>query len=89
MNNVDKDTEECNAEELDKDSDKDSDRNSVHSDWSELITVNEEAEYLKLKGEINVNASTSNASLGEAVKTTTAPPRKESSEKYCLSTIQT
>ena len=46
----------------------DSDRNSVHSDWSKLMSVNEEVEYSKLKGGLNVDASTSNAALGEAMK---------------------
>ena len=54
--------------------DNDSDRHSIHSNWSEFI--NEEAEYSKLKNEINVDASTSNASLGETVHTTNTQPRK-------------
>ena len=30
----------------------DSDRNSIHSNWSKLMSVNEEVEYSKLKGGI-------------------------------------
>ena len=56
--------------------DNNSDRDSMHSNWSKLVAINEEAEYSKLKSEMNVNASTSNASLGEAVKTTITQPRK-------------
>ena len=64
--------------------DNDSDRNSVHSNWSEFITVNEEAEYSKLKNEMNVDASTSNAFLGEAVHTTNAQPRKKAVKNIVL-----
>ena len=61
-----------------------SDRDSMHSNWSKLIAVNEEAEYSKLKSEMNVNASTSNASLGEAVKTMIAQPRKRAVKNIVL-----
>ena len=64
--------------------DNDSDRNSLHSNWSKFITVNEEAEYSKLKSEMTVNASTSNASLGEAVKTTVTQPRKREVKNIVL-----
>ena len=43
-------TEECKVEVMDNDSETDSDRNSVHSNWSKLIPIN---------NEIN-NASTTN-----------------------------
>ena len=56
--------------------DNDSDRNSMHSNWSKLIAVSEEAEYSKLISEMNDNASTSNASLEEAVKTAIIQPKK-------------
>ena len=46
--------------------------------------INEEAEYSKLKNEINVDASTSNASLGEAVHTTNAQPRKRAVKNIVL-----
>ena len=64
----------------------DNDRHSMHSNWNEFI--NEEAKYSKLKNEINVDASASNASIGEAVHTTNGPTKKEGSEKYCLGAIQ-
>ena len=60
----------------------DSDRDSMHSNWSELISVNEEVKYSK--SVMNVNASTSNASLGEAVKTTLAQPRKRAVKNIVL-----
>ena len=64
--------------------DNDSDRNSMHSNWSKFITVNKEAEYSKLKNEMNVNASTSNASLGEVVHTTNTQPRKKAVKNIVL-----
>ena len=66
VNNIENNGEEYRSVATDNDSNK----ASVHSNWSKLMAINEEAEYSKLKSEINVNASTSNASLGEAVKTT-------------------
>ena len=35
-------TEQCKAEVMEKDSETDSDRNSVHSNWSELVSTNNE-----------------------------------------------
>ena len=64
--------------------DNDSDRNSVHSNWSKAITVNEEAEYSKLKNEMNVDASASNASLGEATHITNTQPRKRAVKNIVL-----
>ena len=64
--------------------DNDNDRNSMHSNWSKFITVNEEAEYSKLKNEMNIEASTSNASLGKAVNTTIAQPRKRAVKNIVL-----
>ena len=66
VNNTDNNTEENKAEVADIDSDIDSDRDSIHSNWSKLMTV---------KSEMNINTSTSNASLGEAIKIN-AQPRK-------------
>ena len=54
--------------------DNDSDRESIHSNWSELMTV---------KCGININASTSNASSGEAVKVN-AQPRKRAVKNTVL-----
>ena len=62
----------------------DSDRESVHSNWSELIYVNEEAEYSKLRGGMNVNACTSNASLEEAAKATLTQSRKRAVKNIVL-----
>ena len=74
VNNIDNNAEECKAEVIDNNSDRDSDRDSIHSNWSELMTV---------KSGININASTSNTSLGEAVKVN-AQPRKRSVKNIVL-----
>ena len=50
VNDIDNNTEENKAEVADIDSNIDSNRDSVHSNWSELMTV---------KSEMNINASTS------------------------------
>ena len=63
----------------------DNDRHSLHSNWSEL--TNEEVEYSKLKNEISVDASASNASVGEAIHTTKHPAKKESNKEYCLGAL--
>ena len=78
MNNMENEGEENKSVSTD------SDRNSMHSNWSELISVNEEVEYSKLKGGLNVDASTSNASLGEAMKTTLTQPRKRAVKNIVL-----
>ena len=70
MNNVENEGEENKSVSTD------SDRNSVHSNWSKLVSVDEEAEYTKLKSGLNIGTSTSNASLGEAMKKPLVPPRK-------------
>ena len=38
VNNVDNNAEECKAEVIDNDSNRDSDRDSMHSNWSELMS---------------------------------------------------
>ena len=38
-------SEQCKAETREKDSETDSDKESVHSNWSELIPINSEANY--------------------------------------------
>ena len=63
--------------------DNDSDRDSMHSNWSKLIAVNEEAKYSKFKNGMNI-ASTSNASLGEALKIMIAHPRKRAVKNIVL-----
>ena len=80
MNNIENNGEDNRSVATDNDSD----RNSMHSNWSKFITVNEEAKYSKLKNEMNVDASTSNASLGEAVHTTNAQPRKKAVKNIVL-----
>ena len=64
----------------------DNDRNSVHSNWSKLMSVNEEVEYSKLKSGLNVDVSTScfhrRSHEGNA-----HPTKKKGSEKHCISTI--
>ena len=42
VNNVNNTTEECKTEMIDNDSETDSDRNSVHSNWRELIPIKSE-----------------------------------------------
>ena len=51
VNNI---TEHCKAEMRDNDSETDSDRNSVHSNWSELIPINNEMN--KTKDVMKMNA---------------------------------
>ena len=52
-------------------------RNSVHSDWRDLISINEEAEYRKIyksrKGP-NTTACTATKSAAPAAKSTIIPP---------------
>ena len=67
VNNIDNNAEENKAEVTDKDSNRDSDRDSIHSNWSKLMTV---------KSGMNINASASNASLGEAVKINAHPKKR-------------
>ena len=74
VNNMDNNVEENKAEVTDNDSDRNSDRDSVDSNWSKLMTV---------KSGMNINASTSNASLGEAVKIN-AQPRKRAVKNIVL-----
>ena len=74
VNNIDNNAEECKAEVIDNDSNRDSDRDSIHSNWSELMTV---------KSGMNINASMSNASLGEAMKIN-AQPRKRAIKNIVL-----
>ena len=75
MNNMENDGEENKSVVTD------SDRDSIHSNWSKLMPVNEEVKYSKLKGGMNVNASTSN---GEAVKTMLTQPRKKAVKNIAL-----
>ena len=74
VNNMDNNVEEDKAEVTDNDSNRDSDRDSIHSNWRELMTV---------KSGMNINASTSDASLGEAVKVS-AQPRKRAVKNIVL-----
>ena len=67
LNNMDNNAEENKAEATDNDSNRDSDRDSIHSNWSELMTV---------KSGMNINASRSNASLREAVKINSQPRQR-------------
>ena len=55
----------------------DSNRNSVNSNWSKLVSVDEEVEYTKLKNGLNIGASTSNDSSGEAMKKPLIPLKKK------------
>ena len=80
VNNMDNNAEENRSVATDNDSDRD----SMHSNWSELMAINEEAEYSKLKSWMNVNAYTSNASLAEAVKTMITQPRRRAVKNIVL-----
>ena len=80
VNSMDNDAEENKSVATDSDSDRD----SMHSNWSELVVVNEETEYSKLKSRMNVKTLTSNASLGEAVKTMIAQSRKRAVKNIVL-----
>ena len=71
INNVENEGEENKSVSTD------SDRNGVHSNWSKLVSVDEEVEYTKLKSGLNIGASTSNASLGEAMKKLLIPLKKK------------
>ena len=64
VNNKDNNAEECKAEVIDKDSDRDSNRDSIHSNWSELMTV---------KSRMNKNESTSDE---EAAKINAKPKKR-------------
>ena len=70
INNVENEGEEIKSVSTD------SDRKSVHSNWSKLISVDEEVEYTKLKSELNIGTSTSNDSSGEAMKELLIPLKK-------------
>ena len=69
INNVENEGEENKSVSTD------SDRNSVHSNWSKLVSVDEDVEYTKLKSGLNIGASISNASSGEAMKTLLILPK--------------
>ena len=71
INNVENEGEENKSVSTD------SDRNSVHSNWSKLVSVDKEVKYTKLKSGLNIGATTSNASLGEAMKKLLIPPKKK------------
>ena len=61
----------------------DSDRNSVHSNWSKLVSVDEEVEYTKLKSGLNIGASTSKVS-SEAMKKLLIPLKKKAVKNIVL-----
>ena len=64
VNNVNNTTEECKTEMIDNDRETDSDRNSMYSNWSELIPI---------KNGMNKNASTSD---GEVMKINDQPRKR-------------
>ena len=78
INNVENEGEENKSVLID------SDRNSVHSNWNELVSVGKEVEYTKLKSGLNIGASTSNASSGEAMKKLLVPPKKKTVKNIVL-----
>ena len=69
-------------------------RDSVHSDWSDLVSVDEEAEYRRInknKSEPNIIGvpTTLAASATELTKKPSVPPVKKDCQKYCTGTIYT
>ena len=63
----------------------DSERNSVHSDWSELLSVDKEAEHVKTRSGVNVGiTTTSNVSTGEAMKKLLIPSMKKTVKNIIL-----
>ena len=67
-------------------------RNSVHSDWTELISVDEEAEYRKIyknrKGSNTTStATTLAASATEAVIMPSVSPAKKTAKIYWAGTL--
>ena len=74
-----------NEEEETKSVSTDSERNSVHSNWSELLSVDEEVEYAKTRSELNIGvATTSTASTGEAMKKPLIPRMKKTVKNIVL-----
>ena len=64
-------------------------RNSIHSDWSDLLSVNEEVEYKKIyknRSEPNIIgvATTSAASTTETIKKPSVPPVKKTVKNIVL-----
>ena len=78
INNVENEGEENKSVSTD------SDRNSVHSNWSELVSVDDEVEYTKLKSGLNIGASTTYASSGEAMKKLLIPLKKKAVKNIVL-----
>ena len=78
MNNVE------NKGEENKSVSTDSDTNSVHSNWSKFVSVDEEVECTKLKSGLNIGTSACNASLGEAMKKLLVSPRKKAVKNIIL-----
>ena len=69
-------------------------RNSVHSGWSDLISIDEEAEYRKnyknRKGpNITSTATPLAASATEAIMIPSASPAKENSKRHCAGALYT
>ena len=60
-------------------------RDSVHSNWSELLSVNEEAENKRIRSEPIISvATTSTASAGETMKRPSIPPMKKTVKNIVL-----
>ena len=60
-------------------------RNSVHSNWSEPLSVDEEAEYERIRSEPIIGvATTSTASAGETTKRPSIPPMKKTAKNIVL-----
>ena len=60
-------------------------RNSVHSNWSELMSVNEEAEYESIRSEPIIGVSTTSTALaGETTKRPSILPMKKMVKNIAL-----
>ena len=60
-------------------------RGSVHSNWSELLSVDEEAEYKRIRSEPIIGVTTtSTASAGETPKRPSIPPMKKTVKNIVL-----
>ena len=70
INNVENEGEEIKSVSTD------GDRNSVHSNWSKLVSVDKEVDYANLNNIQNIGASMSNAPSGEAIKNCSSLRRK-------------
>ena len=68
-------TEQCKAEVMEKDNETDSNNNSVHSNWSELVPIN--------------NETNNTSMMNTEVKRSEGSDKKEGNKEHCSSSLQT